>query len=298
MEIVTLIENHRYDRRFDDEFGLSLLIKSSGTKILFDMGASGKFIKNARKLGEDLSDMDFAVLSHAHYDHGGGLIPFFEINGEAKVHMGEGADGEFYACAGAVLPDFINRLVAPVMPRSERLSKYVGIDRTVFREHSHRVEFVSGVRELAENVFILTEIQRNHPIPDGNVYLLEKRGGELFHDRFAHELILVVREADGLVIFTGCGHCGILNMVETVREHFGDERIKGVVGGFHLNSKAPGTTRASAQTAARLLAENLLKQDVGRVYTGHCTGMKAYGIMKEVMKERLNPVYTGAVIDL
>ncbi len=298
MEIVTLIENHRYDRRFYDEFGLSLLIKSGGRKILFDTGASGKFIKNARKLGEDMSQVDFAVLSHAHYDHGGGLLPFFEVNPSAKVYMGEGSDGAFYASAGAVLPSVVNRLVAPVMPRSEKLSKYVGIDKAVFRDHSHRLEIVKGFSEPAENIYLLTGIQREHPIPGGNVYLLEKRGDKLFPDRFDHELILVIREADGLVVFTGCGHCGILNMLETVETRFPGEPIKGVVGGFHLNTKAPGATRASAEEEARALGESLLAREVGRVFTGHCTGMKAFGIMKGVMKDRLAPVFTGAVINL
>ena len=55
------------------EHGLSLWVEACGKKLLFDSGASGLFLENASRLGIDVADADFAVLSHAHYDHGGGL---------------------------------------------------------------------------------------------------------------------------------------------------------------------------------------------------------------------------------
>ena len=92
-----------------------------------------------------------------------------------------------------------------------------------------RVEVISGIREILADVFLLTEIKAQHPVPEGNKYLLEKLATGMHRDPFNHELIMVIKESDGLTLFTGCGHRGIVNMVETVQESFPRERIKAVV---------------------------------------------------------------------
>lgn len=92
------------------EHGLSLWVEACGKKLLFDSGASGLFLENAARLGIDVADADFAVLSHAHYDHGGGLAAFLEANSRAKV----------YVRAGAFAPRYARR-------RNGR-TEYIGID--------------------------------------------------------------------------------------------------------------------------------------------------------------------------
>ena len=78
MKISVLAENTACDNLFDCEHGLSLYIDTGKNKILFDMGQSNLFEKNAEKLGIDLSEVDIAILSHGHYDHGGGLKRFWK----------------------------------------------------------------------------------------------------------------------------------------------------------------------------------------------------------------------------
>ena len=81
MKITVLMENTAYAPEFIAEHGLSLFIETGKHKILFDTGASGAFVENAQKLGVNLDEVEFCVLSHGHYDHGGGLLRFFEVNG-------------------------------------------------------------------------------------------------------------------------------------------------------------------------------------------------------------------------
>ena len=80
MKIYCLIENTKSSEKFECEHGLSFFIDTGLHKILFDMGGSDAYIKNAEMLGIDLKTVDFAILSHGHFDHGGGLEAFLEIN--------------------------------------------------------------------------------------------------------------------------------------------------------------------------------------------------------------------------
>ena len=76
MRIISLVENTSVNDAIKAEHGLSLYIESKNYKILFDMGQTDLFLKNAKRLGVDLSQVDIAILSHGHYDHGGGLEEF------------------------------------------------------------------------------------------------------------------------------------------------------------------------------------------------------------------------------
>ena len=92
MGIVTLVENSCYDKRLMPEFGLSLLVTFPDNTILFDMGASARFTDNAEIPEKDLAKVNCAVISHAHFDHGGGLAAFIEKNHLAPIYAGPGVD--------------------------------------------------------------------------------------------------------------------------------------------------------------------------------------------------------------
>ena len=73
IQITALVENTSADPRLGAEHGLSLYIETGAHHILFDMGQTALYAANARALGVDLAGVDLAVLSHGHYDHGGGV---------------------------------------------------------------------------------------------------------------------------------------------------------------------------------------------------------------------------------
>jgi len=127
---------------------------------------------------------------------------------------------------------------------------------------------------------------------------LSQENGSYVPDVFKHELILVIREQDELVVFTGCSHNGILNMVETVEKLFKGERIKVVFGGFHMMNPATKKmteTHEEVLKIGRLLSE---KTHLKKVFTGHCTGKKAYEILKSQMGEKLGSFATGSVMSI
>ena len=96
MKIISLVDNISNKKGIGCEHGLSLYIETKEKKILFDTGASDLFLENAQKLGVDINDIDYAVLSHGHYDHGGGLKRFLEVNSTAEVIMKREAFEKYY----------------------------------------------------------------------------------------------------------------------------------------------------------------------------------------------------------
>ena len=82
MKITCIMDNCALEG-FEHEHGLSFYVEACGKRFFFDLGAGGAFLENARRLGIDPASADFAVISHGHYDHGGGLAEFLTVNERA-----------------------------------------------------------------------------------------------------------------------------------------------------------------------------------------------------------------------
>ena len=282
MRIVALLENTLAEREKDltPEHGLSLYIERDDQRLLFDTGATQAFRQNAERLGIDIAGVDVAVISHHHFDHGGGLPYFLETNHEAKVYLRKCDEGDYTFRAFGII------------------KKYIGLDTELFQRYPARFEFVEGFTEILPGVFILTEIEKRYPLPKGNRRLFVERAGVRSLDNFEHELVMVVKEEAGLAVFTGCAHGGILNMIDTVVRRFPGVAIKAVFGGFHLVGIPVLNTMAGSRREVEDIGREMLKYPIGSVYTGHCTGMKAYRILKRVMGEKLQHFPTGSEVVL
>ena len=276
MRVTTLIENrpNNADPRLVAEWGLSLHVTFKNHRILFDTGSSGSFAGNAEHLSVDIASVDTAVLSHHHYDHGGGLRRFFELNSAAKVFLGKKPAGE---------------CVAKLLFRK----RYVGLDRSLASDFPGRFETVTEPVQIFPDVFVFPSITGNYPRPRGNRTLYVRKDGALMHDDFSHEVIMAIKEHDQLVIFTGCSHNGILNMVDTVAREFKGIPVKAVFGGFHLVALPPFNFIAGSRREVEDLARMMLSYPIYMTYTGHCTGTKAFDVLKGVMGDRIMDMRTG-----
>ena len=128
MKIISLVENTTVNYDIEAEHGLSLYIESKNYKILFDMGQTDLFLKNAKKLGVDLSQVDIAILSHGHYDHGGGLEEFLKINKKAYVYVSQYAFDTYY----------------------NGKEKYIGLNPSL--KDNRRLIFTNGKVEVEEGI--------------------------------------------------------------------------------------------------------------------------------------------------
>lgn len=276
MKISVLIENTKANTKdLICERGLSIYIEMNDKRILFDAGKSGNFILNANNMGIDLNKIDAAILSHGHHDHGGGLLSFLQINNKSRVYAKRSVNGDFYF-------------------RTRLFRSSVGINKKVFNECVDRINYT----EIMDNVYIITDIEKRHKIPKGNKYLFVKDGDRVINDRFEHELIMVVREKDDLTIFTGCSHNGTVNMIEAVRNRFPDLKIKAIVGGFHLVRLPLINSLSSSEEELDLLIKKIQDEDIKEVYTGHCTGEKAFKKLKSALCSNVTYIRTGMEFDI
>lgn len=276
MRLTALVDNTRLENRTDltVERGLSLHVNTMGRQVLFDAGSSKVFCDNAALLNIDIEEVDAAVISHRHHDHCNGVTHFLDRNSKAQVHFRECDEADY--CFKAF-----------------GFKSNVGIDKNLLNKAKGRFNFINKTTEILPGIFIVTNMSNKYEQPKGNKYLFTKTDQDCKPDTFDHELLMVIKEDDGLVVFTGCAHNGVLNMVETAVELFPNMRIKAVVGGFHLVGLPLFNSIGGSTKDIESIGQKLLSYPVDKLYTGHCTGMKAYGILKGVLGDRLEHLPTG-----
>lgn len=219
MKISVLIENTTCAPSLTAEHGLSLYIETGNKRFLFDTGATGAFADNARKMGVDLSEVDALILSHGHYDHGGGLEAFLGHNPSAPVYLSSYAFGEHYNGVG----------------------KYIGLPRHL-QDHPRMIP-VEDALTLTVGVTLQCGQQPKYPLESYGLQVM--KNGRLCPEDFAHELYLVIQE-EKRICFSGCAHRGVENILQWFHPDV-------LVGGFHFKQLQPGDPRLDL-AARRLLA--------------------------------------------
>lgn len=253
------------------EWGLSLLIEFAGKRILLDAGATGRFAENARAMGLNLADVDLCVLSHGHYDHADGFEAFFGENDHAKLYLQRAASGWYYG-------------------KKWCFRRYIGVDRGLLRDWADRLEFVDGGLELMPGAHLVPHGDRGRRDAAARNRLYERRGRRLEPDAFAHEQSLVLEDADGLVIFNSCSHAGPDNIIREVRQALPGRRIRAYVGGLHLFQLADEEILD--------LAERMRDTGVPRFVTGHCTGERAFALLREALGDGVEQMRAGMEMEL
>lgn len=264
MKLYVLSENTAKNENFAAEHGLSIYIEAQGKKILFDTGAGELFLKNAIKLGVDLASVDFVVLSHGHSDHGGGLAYFMQVNKHAVI----------YAQKDAFLKHYND------------VNKDISVDEKLLQ--SGRIEFVEGELKVSDNISIseFSALQPKYPITTYGLQM--EKNGLRQPDDFLHEQYLTIEENNRRIVFSGCSHRGILNIISWLEPNV-------VVGGFHffkLDLDNSSKDRAYLKAASAIMTTKNISY-----YTCHCTGQQQYAFLKQFMQQ-LEYIAAGSVVEL
>lgn len=133
MRAVVLVENTA-PPGLEREHGLSVCLEHRGRKVLLDAGHSGKFARNAEKLGVDLSRVDTAVLSHGHYDHADGLDVFF-----------------------ALAPNVPVRARPAVLAPQYHGERYIGLKGELLERYRDRFLLADGPTDLGDGLYLVPD---------------------------------------------------------------------------------------------------------------------------------------------
>jgi 7,8-dihydropterin-6-yl-methyl-4-(beta-D-ribofuranosyl)aminobenzene 5'-phosphate synthase len=256
LKITVLVTNVGGDAHAGDgEWGYSALVEVDGHRILYDTGSSADLVlRNAKALHVDLSNVEDVILSHNHFDHVGGLMAlrqeFAGANPRAmsRVHVGA-------------------RIFEPRLDDSGQDQNGLRLIRTQYLATGGEFIVHDKPTELFPGVWLTGPVPRPNAERNWNpgLWLVTDQGR--VEDNVPEDSALVFRTDDGVVILTGCGHAGVVNIVEYARTISGDQRLLSVVGGLHLFS-------ASDQTLA-WTGDKLKSYHIRSLLAGHCTGIEA-----------------------
>ena len=270
MKCTVLVDNSPMGA-YAGEWGLSIYMEYGGKRLLLDTGASALFAENAEKMGIALSQVDFGILSHAHFDHADGMDAFFARNQTAQFYLRAACRENCYS-------------------QKEAAPEYIGIKRGLLAQYAARLQYVEGTVTLLPGVTLLA-----HTVPDlaalgKRAHMFTFEDGHFLPDCFAHEQSLVFETAKGLVIFNSCSHAGADNIITEVATAFPGQRLYAIVGGFHLFRSTAAEIHA---LAARMEATG-----IERIITGHCTGDNAIAILREHFGTRVQQMYAGMEFEI
>jgi len=270
-KITVLADNQNQSQYLENEHGLCIYLETERYKFLLDTGASDLFIRNAAKLNVHLSEVDFVFISHGHSDHIGGLPAFLKMNTQAKVILSKNAlQQKFYS------------------KRNGWRDLSLNDDITGF---SDRLIFVENEMVFRDEIRVVNVRLNKYPFPKANKLLYKKDGELIQPDDFNHELAISFGTKD-VLLYTGCAHKGLLNILETV-DSISSGNIKTVIGGFHLPDGKPEPVFESNEEI-QLIGDRINTQfHQTEFLTGHCTGEMAYQQLKIHLKDRINQFYTG-----
>lgn len=242
------------------EKGLSLLLECDGLRVLFDSGRGRALRHNAEVMGVDLGSLTQVVLSHGHYDHVGGIgsLPLYPD----PIPL--------IAC-----PDVFNErgYFLPLLPRRYNLYRLSGdLDPRQLATRGLIPHCSAEPIWLSKRLVFLGSIaRRDKAAPSLLGYIL--RGGRVEKDLISDDSALAYKSEQGLIVFIGCGHSGVENIVQWAKEVCGDERVHAIIGGLHL--KFSGPQRAEA------LGSYLQREGVGSLFACHCTGKRKVGLPRQ-----------------
>ena len=299
-KLTTLIENHMdKEERCEWEHGLSILIESVNqeptVRLLMDTGQSGIFYDNAAKMGISLKDLSALLLSHAHYDHAGGVKRLVEKETVRKMYVGKDFfQGKYYQKKDGTMKD-----IGIAFSREELEKKGISVCEikedvqmifpgvTIYRNFEQTV----GYEQLNPRFFIKKEENKSvtNCFSDELQSQLtrEELLSEYTKDSFTDEIAVALDTEKGLVVIVGCSHPGIMNILRTIEKRSG-KNICGVVGGTHL-------MEADEERLRKTIAD-LKEMNIDFIAVSHCTGEDNLEMIKENFGEKFIFNCTGNAI--
>ncbi len=250
-EITLLSDNAVNKKGLLAEHGLSILLERDEQQLLFDVGQGLSAVHNAHVLGKTLHAPPI-VLSHGHYDHTGGLIPFSRIFPKTAIFAHSDVFTQRFSITG-------NDVRNVSMPFTKGELEREGVE----------VHLDNDPREILEGIWTTGQIARPFAVDQRVTGLSLDADGRVIDD-VLDEIAVVVEGSKKALLLLGCAHAGVRNTIQQV-EAMTEKPLYGIVGGLHLVN--------ASQHDVRALALFLRKRGVEFVAASHCTGCEAAHIL-------------------
>ncbi len=267
VDITIVIENSTPVPELVGEYGLGMLVNIDGQGILFDTGMADGLVKNLKTLQVPPQFVDLIVLSHGHFDHGGGLPSTLNYLGPRNIHLHSYAIRPKYVLAG-------------------EQKTFIGIPPTdELEEKGARLIFNNDPVELIPGVILSGSIPRTNDFEDTGGNFVVEWNDNMERDSFLDEQALFIKHPDGLIIVSGCAHAGMINTLEYGQNITGVKHIKAWIGGTHLIS--------ATQDRMRKTIDSLRSYDIDTIVVTHCTGFSAAAQICNELGARASKGETG-----
>lgn len=275
MKITTIIENSKpADSNLECEHGLSFFVEYDGKKIIFDTGQNGKnFLENSEKLGLDIKNADYMVLSHGHYDHTGGVIPFIDAFGN---------DFRLIINPSVFFPRYKYK-------DCKKIDIGMPFGKEDLEKRNVNITYSKDIEKISDKIDVISgfTLHPEYTMEDSGLLCLE--AGLEKKDFMPGESVLVIKHEKGLILLIGCSHSGVVSIIEKARKLY-DEKIYAVFGGTHLVVASPGFVDKTIQY--------FKNSDIEKIGVCHCNGEKAGLKFKEEIPDRFFQITTGKVIEI
>ncbi len=284
VKIISLINNSpKYDSYLKGCFGVSFwieLVHENNKKvILFDVGPLIEpLIYNAKLLGLNLSDVDMVVLSHCHFDHTEALSEVIkEIGHEVPIY----AHPDIFRPNFILEPEYMDYTLKGENSR-ENIEKLGG-----------KFIFCKNPMEICPNVFVTGEVKKTTDFEESggiSCFTIDFEGRTV-PDKLQDDLSLIINDKEkGLIIITGCGHAGIVNIVKHSMKVTQQNQIEGIIGGLHLLE--------SNQDRVDKTVEVIKEISPNWIAPTHCTGIIPTAKFALAFNERFKEINAGDIIEI
>lgn len=253
MKLKVLVDNNTYiDHYYYGEPAVSYYIEDEDIKMLFDVGYSDIFIKNANALGINLEKVSTIVISHGHDDHTRGLKYYFNKKYKNKVSIIAHPDAFKEKHIGDL------KICSPILEDELKEKCNLILSREPIK--------------LTEGLIFLGEIPQMNEFENREPIGKQVCGKNSIDDYVMDDTALAYKTENGIYVITGCSHSGICNIIEYSKKVCRDNRVLGVIGGFHL---------FEVNEEVNKTIEYLKKNNIKELYPCHCT---SFDVKAEIHK--------------
>ncbi|MGO5358210.1 MBL fold metallo-hydrolase [Anaerofustis sp. LCP19S3_F7] len=273
MKITVLNENMVYRKNIIAEHGLSVLIEHDNKKILMDVGQSDVFLKNAQALNIDLNDLDAVIISHGHYDHGGGIKYLKNLSNIPSI----------YITKNALIPKYsINK----------KTNKYYfnGINESDLNLFNDKLYFTDEKEEIFNNFYLISNIPYVNSFENKPSKFYLKKNDKMIMDTMRDEQVFVISTKNGLCVFMGCAHMGVVNAIEYIKKLFKGEKIYSLFAGMHL-------INADSLRVNKTI-EYIKNNNIQYIMPCHCSGYRVVSKIADECEKNFIEVQCGKIIQL